>query len=180
MKEGLKVGKHPIFDYNKLQTLANKQGYSDFFEKIEDKRCDSDLMYRLFKRPESVVDKILPGLIDIIKTKNSPDLNDSHVFRDAIQFLLHHPRVDTKIKLFYTLLIIAHETEAQEIIKKGYKAEGNIWEDKWEKHVVGYFKELSKMVNETLFDASFTESNIQERVTHFVITAELVYMSDYK
>ena len=177
---GSKVGKHPTFDYNKLQTLADKQGYTDFVKTIEDQRCKSDLMYRLFKRPESVVDKLLPGLIEIIKTKNSPDVTDSHMFRDAESFLLHHQRVDTKIKLFFTLLVIARETEAQEIIKKGCKTEGNIWEDKWEQHMVGFFKEISKMTNDILFDDSFTEANIQEKVTHFVVSVELAYMSDYK
>lgn len=175
----VKVGKYPEFDGEQLKKIAEKKGYTQFCKDLEDKRCEADLMYRLFKRPETIVDKLLPGFVEIIKKKNDPDLQCSARFADSMRFLLEHPRADPKIKLFYILVIIAREKEAQIVIKAGYKAEGNIWENEWEKHLNEFFKDLASLVCE-VNDASFGETNIIERVMGFVIAAELRYLSNYK
>lgn len=177
--ENIQVGKHQAFEVKDLQMASEQKGYMEFCKKLEDDRCNADLMYRLFRRPEEVVDKLLPGLVEIIKTKNSPDLEESGLFVDAKDFLLYHPRACTSIKLFAILVVVAHEVEAQNVIKAGYKAEGNIWEDKWEKHLTMFFKDLVEVVGET-FNTSFGETNIMERVKCLNIAAELRYLSNYK
>lgn len=178
MQEGLaKVGKHPIFLTEHLKKLQEKQGYNVWAKKIEDEKCDTDLMYRLLKRPETVVDALLPGLVEIIEKKNAPDLKESRMHRDAMTFLTEHPRVDAKIKLFYILLIIAREPEAQRVIKAGYSPKC-MWGDQWEKRANAFFKHLGEHVIR-MSSAPFGETTIEDRVGEFVIGAELLYVSSY-
>lgn len=174
-----KVGKYPAFELGQLEKIAKKKGYTQYCRDLEDKRCEADLMYRLFKRPEEVVDKLLPGFYKIVETKNSPDTQESIVFVDANKFLMLHPRADPKIKLFFVLHVIASEKEAQIVIKAGCKTEGNIWEEEWEKHLNRFFKDLMELVTE-FTNAPFGETNIEERVMGFNIAAELRYISNYK
>lgn len=171
------IGKHPVFPLARLQTLAEQQGYAAFCKAEEDKRCDADLMYKIFKRPESVVDTLLQGFHTIIKTKYSPDLEASRVFMSACDFLLNHPRCDPRFKVFYTLMIINNEEEAQTVIKAGYKnTEGNMWGDKWEAHFKSFLKEL-KALQEQLHNMGFGEPNVMERIEWFNNVAEIIYMS---
>lgn len=173
-----KVGKHPIFLKKNLEELAEKKGYNTWAKTIEDERCEADLIYRLFKRPETVVDALLRGLVDLIEKKNAPDLGESRNHRDAMAFLFKHPRVDAKIKLFYILLIVAREPEAQKVIKSGVDPKNSMWGKDWEKRVDAFFKNLQGHVIQ-MYGAPFGETNIEERVGNFLIGAELLYVSNY-
>jgi len=173
--EEIRIGKYPCFKLSVLQSLAEKQGYQAYCKEMEDKRCEADILYRLFHRPETVIDKLLPGLVDIIKKKNSPDLEQSRVFQDGMAFLLNHPRASGEIKLFYTLLIINHEPEAQAVIKAGV-TKNNMWEDQWETHFKTFLQELDAFTKET-FLRRFGETDVLERVEYFNITCELLYFS---
>jgi hypothetical protein len=174
-----RVGKHPIFLKTHLETIVHQRGYNVWVKKLEDERCETDLMYRLFKRPETIVDTLLPGLVELIEKKNAPDLGDSRMHRDAMSFLFKHPRVDAKIKLFYILLIVAREPEAQTVIRAGYdKSNNSLWGDQWEKRANAFFKHLGEHVIR-MYGAPFGETNIEERIGEFLIGAELLYVSNY-
>jgi hypothetical protein len=173
----IKQGKYPCFKLSVLQQLAQQQGYDAFCREMEDKRCEADILYRLFHRPETVVDKLLPGLVDIIKKKNTPDLEQSRMFQDGMAFLLHHPRADPQIKLFFVLLIINHEQqEVLPIIKAGITRD-NMWGDEWERHYKTFSIELDTFVKET-FGVRFGETDILQRVEYFNITSEILYLSE--
>jgi hypothetical protein len=169
------IGKHPVFPLERLQMLLVSHGYTSFCTSEEDARCAADLMYRLFKRPEGIVDELLTGFAGIIRTKYSPDLHESRVITDALDFLLKHPRAEAKTKLFYILWIVANEEEAQTVIKAGYKPD-NMWGEKWETHFKTFLKELKALVSQ-LQHTAFGEPNVCERMDWFNAVAEMVYMS---
>lgn len=178
MEQEYRVGKYPVFLKKNLEIIVKKKGYDSWAKTLEDERCEADLMYKLFKRPETIVDTLMPGLLEIIEKKNAPDLQESRMYRDAVAFLRKHPRVDARIKLFYILLIIAREPEAQNVIRAGYDKINNMWGDQWEKRANAFFKHLGEHVMR-LFGSPFGESNIEDRVIEFLIGAELLYVSNY-
>ena len=171
----IKLGKYPCFQLSVLQNLATQHGYAAFCQETEDKRCEADILYRLFHRPDTVVNKMLRGLVEIIKKKNSPDLEQSRMFQDGMAFLLHHPRADAQIKLFYILLIINHEPETHAIIKAGVTSD-NMWGKQWDAHFKVFVKELDTFVKET-FNTRFGETDILQRVEYFNVTCEILYLS---
>lgn len=142
----------------------NQKGYLEWCKQEEDKRCEQDLMYRLFRRPETVVDKMLPELARIIRSKYSPDLDESRRAMDALNFLLTFPRASPKIKLFYVLFVVAEEEEAQTVFAKESP------------HFARYLKELKTLVVE-MQDMHFGEPNVVDRVEWFNSVAEILYMS---
>jgi hypothetical protein len=177
-KEVYKIGKNPVFSTKHLETLVQKKGYKAWAKQIEDERCESDLMYRLFKQSNETIDTLLRGLVELIEKKNAPDLGDSRMHRDAMAFLFKHPRVDAKVKLFYILLIVAREPEAQRVIEAGYDTNKNIWGNEWQKKMSVFFKHLEEHVTR-MYNSPFGETNIEQVINDFVNAAELLYLSNY-
>lgn len=174
-----KTGKHPVFSTKHLETLIKKKGYAIWAKEIEDERCKADLMYRIFKQYDyETIDTLIGGLVELIEKKNAPDLSNSRMHRDAMEFLFKHPRVCLKIKVFYILLIVAREPEAQRVIRAGYDTKKNIWGNEWQKKIDVFFKHLAEHVTR-MYNAPFGETNIEQVVNDFVNAAELLYLSNY-
>lgn len=157
-----------------MKHLAEKSKYVAINERIEDERCKGDLLYRLFRRPETLAYKLLDALVDVIKKKNSPDLERSSMFNDAIDFLLKHPHVDWHAQVFYILVILNKDTDAQTLFKNGY-AKGNLWKDEHIQHFERFLTKLNELIENTML-APFGEVNVAPIVRSFVTRAEQLYL----
>ncbi len=162
---------------SRLKTLFDTKGFTNRNTLIENERCAADLMYAMFKRPSTVMPKLLAGLIEVIKKKNSPDLGQSRMFREAVNFLTVHPHASDRIKVFNVLLILNREPEAVEVFKAGYIADhkGNLFGKTYATHLDVFLFHLRALVHNT-FTFPFGEPNVVDVVHKFVAYAEQIYL----
>lgn len=158
----------------KLVKLTEKT-QNNVFDPLEDARCKSDLMYRLFRRPETIVAKLLKAIIEVIQEKNQPDLGKSRMFRDATAFLVDHPFADNAAKIFFVLCVVAKDTDVQSVIRKGY-TKGNMWGDEANTHFSHFVGKLDALILDTM-NAPFGETNTPVLVRSFVKRAEQLYLT---
>jgi hypothetical protein len=168
-----------VYAREALQKMSDALGFTAHNTAIEDARCEADLMYALFRRPHTVAPKILAGFLEIIKKKNSPKLEQSRMFRDAMEFLTTNPNADNRLKIYYILMVINREVEAKDFIRTAYIANhrGNMW---GERNYVAHFERFTRHLSELVENAStstFGAGNIIEFVRSFVLCAEQLYMT---
>lgn len=157
------------FPLSQLQELSDKLGFTQHNTQIEDDRCQRDIMYKLFKRPHTLLGTLLPGFTEIARKKNAPDYGKSALIHDAGAFVLEHRRADHTIKLFHLLIILSREEEAQNVIKAGQPRElGQLFAQR-------YIPQLQAQVEST-FRFPFGEANIIDIVRVFVQRAEHMYV----
>ena len=163
------------FTQKTLQQLADKHRFTEQNQAIEDKRCQTDLMYALFQRPHTVLPRLLPGMLALIERKHSPDLGSDPMFCDARKFLLADG-ADDHIKVFMILMIINRDCESHAILKDGY-LDGSLWGDEMagQAHFERFLDPLAQLVD-GLFNAPFGEANVINRVFEFVVGAKIQYL----
>jgi hypothetical protein len=166
------------FALERLQQLADQHAFTKHSVLIEDQRCQRDLLYALFQRPSTVLEKLLPGMLAIVAKKNAPDMESSRIFRDARSYLLEpNKHADEHIRVFVILLIINRDTEVHAIFKNGY-LDGNMWGDakagcaQFDRFLI----HLAQLVD-GLFNAPFGESNVTQRVFELVVGSKIFYLS---
>jgi hypothetical protein len=152
--------------YKKSELIEAVGGSNTTTTTIENQKCESDIMYCLFKRPHIVAPLLYEKFRELALKKNSPDLGQSRVFMDAMTFLSTHSRPHYTIMTFQILLFLCREDEAQEIISTTSGGE----------KIYKFVNEFNKHI-ENVFKMSFGESNIKWIVREFVDRAELIYMS---
>lgn len=167
------------FDEKQLEALSKEHGFTEINERVETQRCDADIMYALFRRPESVAPKLLSGFRDLILKKYEPDLAESSKFCDAMSFLLEDPRAQTCAKIFYILFILNREEEACEVIRTSYATTAT--QSLWGKHDGAthfgvFLGHLKNLVDGTL-RFPYGETNIDHIMHWFVRCAEVAYLS---
>jgi len=160
-----------VFKRSKLEELAQENGFSELCREEEEKRSNNDLMYCIFKRPEQCIDKLYPRLIKLIEKKYAPDLTRSRIFTDTVTSL---PSSDMVVRVFFTLLIISREEEAQTVIKAGYKSDG-LWINPSIRFQNKYLPMLKQIID-TAFNEPFGEVNIVGIMTWVIKEAQRVYM----
>lgn len=165
------------FERSKLRKLADLQPFSKQTQALEEDRCTSDLLYRLFRNPKAIAPQLLCALIKVIEKKNDPDLKKSCMFRDAAAFLTEHAHADVRIKVFFILVILNKDTDAQIVMRKGYK-QNNMWGETAISHFNQFLKRLQELVDNT-FCSPFSEVNTPAIVRSFVVRAEQLYLSSY-
>lgn len=157
--------------YKKEQLEKFKQNIDfDEIRKRENEKCANDILYCLFRRPQTIAPFLVDKLHQLALKKNAPDLGQSRIFRDAMDFLLNNKRVSYKILTFQILLFICREEEAQAIIQELNQDKQQIG------HLNTFVIEFGKYIDE-VFKMSFGEGNMLWIINNFVITAELMYMS---
>lgn len=162
---------------SRLKALLDAKGFSNRNIQIENERCAADLMYAMFKRPKTVLPTLLPGLIEIIKKKNSPDLWQSRMFRESIRFLLENEHASDRIKIFNVLLIICNDPETAEIFKTGYIVDhrGNLFGKNCIAHLDTFLVHLKALMYNTL-SFKFGETTVVGIVHQCVAYAEQIYL----
>ncbi len=163
-----------VFKRRKLEQLATESGLATKNKAIEDARCETDLMYALFRRPETVVPIMLASIMEIVKKINQPDISKSRVFLDAERILCNNNHIDIRIKVFWILFALRREPEIQEVFKAGYLP-GNMWKDKANAHFDRFLPAYSKM-GECIINDRFGEPDIVMRVHSFITCAEKIYL----
>ena len=156
-----------VFKKSRLEALASENGFAALCKEEEDKRCADDLMYCIFKRPEQCINKLYPRLIELIEKKYAPDLSRSRIFTDTVTSL---PSSDMTVRIFFTLLIIAREEEAQTVVKAGYSSDS-----KSTRFEHRYIPILKRIIDQA-FDEPFGEVNIVAIMTWIIKEAEKMYM----
>ena len=156
----------------KREQLEKFKQHVNFDEiiKRENEKCANDILYCLFRRPQTIAPFLVDKLHQLALKKNAPDLGQSRIFRDAMDFLINNKRASYKILTFQILLFICREEEAQAIIQELNQGKQQIG------HLNTFVIEFSKYIDE-VFKMSFGEGNMLWIVNNFVITAELMYMS---
>lgn len=163
-----------VFKKSQLEQWVKEKGFDQVCKEEEDRRCASDLMYCIFRRPEQCIPTLLPRLIELIEKKYAPDLTRSRIYTDTITRLLNNG-ADLKIRVFFTLLIISREEEAQSVIRSAYR-EGSLWGHKSSTRFQQvYLPILCAIINQA-FSEPFGEVNIVDIVTWVVTEAEQMYM----
>ena len=161
------------FKRSKLKKWSKEQGFDELCKEEEDKRCANDLMYTIFKRPEDCIPTLFPRLLDLIEKKYAPNLSQSRVYTDTMAKTKDHS--DLNLRVFLTLLIIAREEEAQQVIKSAYKEE-SIWRFKSSSRFDRTYIPILKAIIDQAFKEPFGEVNIVQIVTWVVVEAEKMYM----
>lgn len=166
-----------VFSRNYLEKLAQDNAFSTISKQVEDKRCQTDAMYKLFRRPHLIADKLLNGLIELVKKKNAPNLDQSRVFQEATKILRETTTLPDSIKVFVILIIINVDTDAQSVMRKGYQPQ-NLWGTNAQAHFSMFLEKLSVITNQ-LFAEPFAFHNIIPLVNSFLVKAEQLYMGCY-
>lgn len=166
-----------VFSRNYLEKLAKENAFSTISKQVEDKRCQTDVMYRLFKRPHLIADKLLNGLVELVKKKNAPNLEQSRVFQEATTILRETSALPDSIKVFMTLIIINVDTDAQSVMRKGYQPQ-NLWGANAQAHFSMFLEKLSALTTQ-LLTQSFAFHNIVPLVNTYLVKAEQLYMGCY-
>jgi len=167
------------FPLARLQELSDKHAFSAHNRAIEDARCANDLLYALFRRPETVLlPRLLPGLLELIAKKNAPDMERSRRIREGREFLLdaaRHP--NHRIRIYAVLLIVNREPEAHAVFRDGY-ADGNYFGSAKEGRAQfeRFLPHLAQLFD-ALFAAPYGEANSVQRITELVGGSELFYLS---
>ena len=175
--EGPQVGKK-CYNRKVLQQMSDAKGFTQYNIQLENARCEADLMYAIFRRPQTVIPQLLQGFLEIIKKKNNPKLEQSRIFREAVSFLMDNPNADVRIKIFYVLWILNREPEAKELIKNAYLVNhvGNIWEGKCHAHFDKFIKSLAELWRAVEVEP-FSTGTIIEVVRATVLCAEQMYLT---
>ncbi len=177
-----------VYKRSTLQQIANNNGFTTHNKEIEDVRCKADLMYALLHRPETVVDRLMEGIQEIVKKKYSPDISKSRMFLDADQILRTNTRIDLRIKVFWILLALRAEEEVREVFKAGIKNEfgkqhneeqqqnnsSGLWKDPIA-HFDHFIDVFTPMIDSTMKQA-FGEPNIVDIVHAVVTCTEKMYL----
>lgn len=163
----------------KLQKIFDDNGFSAINKQLEDARCEADLMYAIFNRPHIAIPTLLKGFLEIIEKKNTPKLGQSKMYRDAVSFMTENPRADNRAKIYFVLLIINREPEAQEFIEASYLPQhpGNIWENDYKTHFKTFSQTHLPRLVESAHTSAFGAGNIIEFVRSFVLCAKQLYLS---
>lgn len=135
-----------------------------------DQRCARDPMYALFKRPETVLPRLLPRLLDLLQAKDAAtQAQHSRMYREAIRFLRGQARVhvSTRIQLFFALLVLGREPEARAAVAPPGGA-------------LHFFEELAALVQGVLFRTPFGDTNVVFLVDRFLVCAELLYVTKWR
>ena len=175
MEEGPRplCSSYPSYPRSVLQRmLEENHHFQAQSAKIEDERCNDDLMYRLFKRPECVLRRLLDGFIKIATEANAPVYEESAMMRVAIAFLCDDNKASVTIRIFYVLVAIAIEPRAQDVILTGI-----VDPEKKTAFVKTYLPRLKDMV-ERLFRSAFSEKTIVDDVSRFVNIAHMTYVTN--
>lgn len=179
--------KRPLFEYqsgdkisihlSKLQKTVSTNGCKTIMLDLERQRCEADIMYRLFRNPvkSGIAKTLLQGLVKFIEHKNQPDLTKSRVYRDARDFMLHHPRADYRVQIFFILLILSHDADARVIVRNAYKP-GNLWEQDASQHFDAFIVKLQDLIQTTML-SRFAEPTIRPIIHNLVVKAEQIYLS---
>lgn len=177
MREGFVNRKRQAFDIVELQKLADKHNFTRRNRLVEDRRCANDLLYALFQRPHTVLDRLLPGMLEIATRKNAPDIERERLFCDARSFLLTAPHANEHVRVFAVLLVLNREPEAQTVFKAGY-TDGNVWGDAeaGRKRFERFLPHLAQLV-EGVFQAPFGETNVVQLMFEMVVGAKIFYLS---
>ena len=160
-----------VFKMSRLKELARENGYGQLCKEEEDRRCAADLMYKIFKRPETCVPLLYTKLKQLIETKYAPKLLESRMYTHAMKFT-----GDLKIQVFFLLLIIAEEDEAQAVIKAGYDAENCLWGIRGPTRFQNVYIPILKLIIDQGFRESFGEVTVTPIVTWVLKEAEKAYM----
>ncbi len=174
-----------VYKRSTLQQIANNNGFTTHNKEIEDVRCKADLMYALLHRPETVVDRLMEGIQEIVKKKYSPDISKSRMFLDADHILRTNTRIDLRIKVFWILLALRAEEEVREVFKAGIKKDAfeddrtefnssGLWKDPIA-HFDHFIDVFTPMIDATMKQA-FGEPNIVDIVHAVVTCTEKMYL----
>jgi len=155
------VGKFKSFPKDKFRVQSGHH-------QLETQRCEGDILYCLFRRPKTVAKLLLNKFHELALKKNSPDLGQSRMFRDAMSFLIDNPRASMKIIIFQILLFICREEEAQATILEYNKAPMG--------HLEKFVSEFSNYISD-VFKMPFGEGNVIFIVNRFVQVAETMYLT---
>lgn len=136
---------------------------------LETTRCENDILYCLFHRPETIAPLLFTKFHELVLKKNSPDLAQSRMFRDAMSFLQDQNKTNYNILIFQILLFVCREVEAQSIISE-YNKQQRVG------HLEKFVFEFNKYIDD-VFKMPFGEGNVIWVVNHFVKVAEIMYMS---
>lgn len=170
--------KRQAFHQEKLAQWMAENNFKKRNAELEDDRCQADLLYALFHRPQTVADRLLQGLMDLIVRRNDPDLERSRMFRESHQYVTQHPRAAWVLKVFNILLILSREPGAAEVFEAGYDPDspGCLWGHNYKDHLQRFLQNLRFMVDGTM-SCSFGECNIVFIVQRFVQDAEMTYLT---
>lgn len=180
VKENTVVKHHQVrqvFPKKLLEKLSQENAFTAISKEVEDTRCQTDIMYKLFKRPHLIVDKLLNGLVELTKKKNSPNLEQSRLFREATQILRENSMLPDCIKVYMILIIINIDTDAQGVMRKGYQPQ-NLWGTNAQSHFSTFLQKLNMLINESMLQ-QFAYHNIVHIVKTFLVKAEQLYMGCY-
>lgn len=171
--------RYQTFPLKRLREWAEENEYAKRNKEIEDERCEADLLYELFKRPHVAADRLLRGLIELIERKNEPDLERSRMFREARDYVIHHPRCPLLLKQFSILLILSREPDALSVFEAGYKPHhrGCLWGTQCNQHLRTFVQQHLRCMVDGTMSCAFGESNIVLIVRRFVHDAEHIYLT---
>ena len=178
--------------------MMKDRGYTGQPEqrRVEDDRCEADIMYRMHWRPYesveqldfsdpenpvlvghiSLIDKMLGGMIEILKHKYGPALQKARIVRDAHEYLLSD-RASHRVKLFYIYFVMKREPEACEMVRVLLDPEhpGSLWGSEIFNHFDAFMMFVDDCVEKTLvFPAS--ESNINAIVNDMVMATKVEWL----
>ena len=191
------MDRFPVYPRHQLQGMMEKRGFLGQPEqlKVEDDRCEADIMYRLHWRPYdqlervdyghpdrpvvghiAVIDRILEALIEIMQHKYGKDLREARMIRDAHEYLLSD-RANHRIKLFYIYFVMHREEEACELVREFFDPQhpGNLWGDQVYNHFDAFMLFVDDCVQKTL-DFPASESNINAIVTDMVMATKTEWL----
>jgi hypothetical protein len=154
-----------------LHEMATRAGFLANATRVEDERCATDLLYALFRRPHTVAERLLRGLVEVVRTKYAPDFDQSRMCVDAMHYLTgaeDAPSVSvTRARVFYTLLILSKEPEARAVFVAGVPDA---------RHLDAFIGRLRVMIHGT-FLFPFGETNIIHVIQQFLLDAEHEYVT---
>ncbi len=164
------------YDVEYLQKISDRMGYTKQNKAIEDERCRTDLMYAIFRRPETVLPELLPGLIRLAELKYQTDVSGSGIYNGSKAYMIEYQ--DMSAQKFFVLTAIWQDEEARSVIKAGYDAKQNKLKGaSCIEHFDTFAKHCEEMMN-SLTTCPFSDTYSVIQLVHAaLVLGEALYLS---
>ena len=166
----LMEGEKKKYKISALETMFKQAGFKDIVQPIEDKRCESNVMYKFFARPESIVDELLQTLMALFAKKYEPK---SRMYTDCDAYLKNKCTSWTA-KQFCCLLILTTDSSFWDIVRAGVLDKTS---ERWGlPQLERCIPFIVDMMNAAL-GSPFGEANILEYISEVVLCAHFLFQT---
>lgn len=187
-----KLSPRLVYPRHKLREAIKTFKLDEFTQKIEDQRCQADLMYALHWNPNQThpildqdgtkigegkeIDSVVEFCLEILERRYGNEPKKSSKVVNGIAYL-RHPNTDHHIKLFFIYGMMRHEPEVKRLFLETFQKDspGNLWGDRFQPHFNQFAHTMADYIEQT-FSFPHNQGTIVQGIYNFIMVSKKLYL----